>query len=297
MPFYGQIGCQFPTKVGACKNKAYYEYQGRFGCGVHIKGGNRTELAKQPKQEKEADDAAKYQVELREIQVVREVNYLAGRKGETRLCRMFMMKSPMHTPGYLNVYPNYKDQGRKDGSGCASLSPKSMGPVEHGQPGLPRSLNLENYYQSSKVFAIETNQDGSPSTLFFENQLRFFNDAEPHRHKYKGTQENKNIPLYFLWIDKKGKQHRLTYIQSRQFYCNFYERFALVDANFILLKSLIDTGVNLQICGYDAYGMEGTHEEAYLDPRSPYGHEKVLLAMLVLNPEDYPWRKHKTFDF
>jgi hypothetical protein len=41
--------------------------------------------------------------------------------------------------------------------------------------------------------------------------------------------------------------HKLTYIESRQFYCNFYERFALKDENFRKLKQMLKDGMNLQV--------------------------------------------------
>jgi hypothetical protein len=59
--------------------------------------------------------------------------------------------------------------------------------------------------------------------------------------------------------------------------------------------------VKLQICGPDAYGVsivsKNGIEEEYLNPKVPFGHERVLLTILTLEPEDYPWRKYKTFEF
>lgn len=131
----------------------------------------------------------------------------------------------------------------------------------------------------------------------YENRLKFYNDPIPHRHKYRGTGDNPNIPLYFIWVDKGGKEHRLTYIESRQFYCNFYERFALESKDFLYIKSLVMSGVNIQICGYDAAPLVGSIEEEYLNPRVPFGHERVLYTLLMVPPEEYPWRKYKTFEF
>ena len=63
-----------------------------------------------------------------------------------------MMKKPELIDGYLNVFPNYKHQNRKDGYGCAKLSPKSLGPVNHGMPNLPIAKNIENYHQFAKFW-------------------------------------------------------------------------------------------------------------------------------------------------
>jgi hypothetical protein len=90
----------------------------------------------------------------------------------------------------------------------------------------------------------------------------------------------------------------LSYIQSRQFYCNFYEQLASQQADFRHLKQKLIDGYNLQIVGYDGRSMAGvTAEQAYLDPSAPFGHELVLYCMLTIeNKDDLPWRKHKTFD-
>jgi hypothetical protein len=98
-------------------------------------------------------------------------------------------------------------------------------------------------------------------------------------------------------VDKDKKEHRLNYIQSRQFYCTFYERLASVEPDFTKLQQLKDTGTNLQIIGYDAHPIVGIVEDAYLDPSAPFGHELVLYTMLTEEPANWPWRKHKTFDF
>ena len=97
------------------------------------------------------------------------------------------------------------------------------------------------------------------------------------------------------------KRHYLDYITSRQFYCNFYERLAKEHPSFLRLRELVNNGTNIQICGYDGFSIEGRSreevEKAYLDSSIPFGHERVLYTMLVLGEQDYPWRKHKTFDF
>ncbi len=140
-------------------------------------------------------------------------------------------------------------------------------------------------------------ENGNPSELYVKNRLAFYLDPVPHRHKYVGTETNKNIPKFFVWRDKEGKEHRLTYVESRQFYCNFYERLAPLQDDFKKLVQMLDNGTNLQIIGYDAFPLTGTLEEAYLDPSKPFGHELCLYALLTAKPEEYPWRKYKTFDF
>ena len=121
-----------------------------------------------------------------------------------------------------------------------------------------------------------------------------------------------NEPSCSMWIDKDGKEHILSgtsgYITSRQFYCTFYMRLA-ESAPIIqeygcnpitYLRMLIGRGYNLQICGPDARHIETLDAlyAAYLDPSKPFGHEFVILCMLIIaDPASYPWTKHKTFDF
>ena len=180
------------------------------------------------------------------------------------------------------------------------LSPKFLGPVEHGQPGLPPAQNVENFHQGSKCFPEEIDPEtDDPGPLYYENRLRFYNDAEPHRHKYFGTDDpkNKNIPRFFVWVDKSGTEHRLDYVQSRQFYCEFYARLASAQPDYAELVHKLDAGYNLCLCGFDAIPLEQgeTIESAYLDPSNPFGHERVLYTMLT--SEQWIWRKYKTFEF
>lgn len=221
---------------------------------------------------------------------------------------MRMMKDPDHIDGYLKVFPNFKHDNRKDGFGCASLSPKSLGPVKHGQPDLPDALNIENFHQGSKCFDSEVRpKDGKPSKTFYATQLEMFNDPIPHRHKEaaKAVAGNKNICKFWVWVTQEGVEKHLSYVDSRQFYCNFYERLVVKQAQYKKLVKLLENGTNLQIIGYDAYDVDEVKgnslaeklERCYKDGKRPFGHELVLFSMLVLDAEDYPWRKYKTEDF
>ena len=291
--YYGENRCQ---KEG-CRNKAYYLCNELNVCGVHSKKGPRSELPHRP-----ADQAKqlKEQQRQREDEIIEQAhldNERAGRRGQVVLSRLLMMREPESIPGFRKVFPNYKHQNRTDGFGCRSLSPMFLGPVKHGQPGLPDALNIENFHQSGKVFREEVDAQGNPTALYYENRLKFYLDPVPHRHKYSGTEKNKNIPLYFIWVDKTGQEHRLNYIESRQFYCTFYERLAMVQPDFQQLQQMLDNGYNLQICGYDARPINRPIMEEYLDPSRPFGHELVLYTLLTHQPQDYPWRKHQTFEF
>jgi hypothetical protein len=302
--YYGESSCSATLKSGKpCSNRAYYSTDaGELVCGVHRKGRATVELRKRPEAELTAIRADKKQAGDDAIETCRLANVAAGRRGSVALYRMRMMRAVPDLPGYRRVYPNYKHQDRRDGLGCARLSPMSLGPVRHGQPGLPDALNVENFHQGSKLFREEVSENGNPLPRYYNNRRDFYLDPVPHRHKYKGTGSNKNVPLCFIWVAKDGEEHRLSYVESRQFYCNFYERLARQEPDYTRLEQLLARGVNLQLCGYDAHppGENQSVEEMYLDATKPFGHERVLYAMLTCargDEESLPWRKHKTFDF
>nr|WQM86846.1 hypothetical protein [Marseillevirus cajuinensis] len=297
-PKHGEILCQ----KAECQNRAYWELNDVFLCGVHSRNKKeRVALEKVPEKERKALFAQKVADNKRTAKEAARKN--KGR-GKLDLFRMRMMKEVPLRDGHLNVFPNFRHQKRQDGIGCSPLSPMSLGPVEHVCGSLPPAKNIENFFQGSKVFSQEVDENGNPSALFYENRARLFSDPVPKRHKYHGAEKkNKNIPLYFLWTDAEGREHRLDYIQSRQTYCNFFERLASETKDYKKLCRLQDRGYNLIFCGYDAHGIPDNTpeavERAYLDPSVPFGHERVLFAMLALRdtPEKYPWRKHKTLEF
>jgi len=302
---HGEINCQSIYSSGnnkgqQCKNGAYYSVtennEIKYLCGIHSREKVKVELEKVSSTEKAAIKEDDYNKRLIVINQVASKNAEEKRGGYIVLFKMGMMKTIDYIPGVLSIFPNFKHGNRKDGYGCSRLSPMSLGPVEHGQPNLPPSKNLENFHQFSKKFACESDEQ------FKITRLNAYNDPVPHRHKFE-----KMIPEYFVWVDKTGKEHHLDYISSRQFYCNFYERLVKKEDQFLYLKQLISMGYNLQICGYDAYDipfseLDGRNivtdvEKCYLDKSAPFGHERVLYSMLYLNEKDYPWVKYKTFDF
>ena len=272
---------------------------GDYFCGVHSKNKvNRRQLVKISSSVQAQKKDEQLVISNTYIEEARKHNINQGQIGKVIVSQLKMMKEPDDHLGFLKVFPNFKHQNRKDGFGCRSLSPMSLGPVDHGQPNLPQSLNIENFHQGSKCFQEEIDEKGDPCQIYYENRLKFYLDETAHRHKYKGKDKNKNIPLFFIWVDKNGKEHRLNYIQSRQFYCHFYERLASIQPDYLRLLKLIENGTNIQICGFDGRSIgHRSIEQEYLDPSKPFGHELVLATMLIEKPENYPWKKYKTFDF
>lgn len=272
--FYGESQCSFQTRSGPCKNKVYYKKDGMIGCGVHIKEP-RESLPKRSKKEQQKLKQTKFDTHLETI-IPQEG------PGKLMLTRMYMRKEVPLIPGFLNVYPNYRHQEREDGYGCASLSPMTLGPV----PSNPPCLLLENFHSGNKCYADEVDSDGDPTELFFKTQRQFYNDPIPHRHK-----REKEKPLFSVVLDDKNVPHKLTYIESRYFYCTYYEQLTRKLPDFKELQKLHKEGFNLNICGYDAFPIEDI-TEAYLNPKHPFGHERVLYALLS---GERPWVSRKPF--
>lgn len=291
--YHGETSCSSRKKNGAmCTNKAYYSSSGKLCCGVHSKAATRDELPKNPNKARLRNEELSAHSNMT-VTRARE-NKEAGRKGIVTCRKMFMMKPPYLTLGCVNIFPNYKHANRTDGIGMPSLSPKSIGPVVHGQPGLPDALNLENFHQGNKLYPSQTDREGKPGMGFWTTQREMYLDAEPHRHHPAAKGD---LPSCSIWVTKNEKVVKISYVESRQFYCHFYERAVKNHPDYARLVDMINEGYNLVICGYDAYPVEESVEALYLDTSRPFGHELVLFTMLTHCEDDYPWRHHKTFDF
>jgi hypothetical protein len=261
----------FKASGAACTKRAYFQVDGSgLLCGQHSRKylSRRVPLPKVRPPPFDLDAHYDRVVQLS--------------KGEVRLQRMQMMKAVEQHPLFLCIFPNFKHDHRRDGYGFSALSPMKLGPVHHGQPGFPPAMNLENFWQGSKRFPSESEEE------FHQNKIAWFTNPVPMRHKCKGVK-----PLYWSWVDAEGVEHRLDYIPSRKFYCWFYEKLAMQTTEWRVVSHDL-AHLNRMICGYDGWPIEPTKEAihaAYNDPTHPFGHERVLFAMLVLKrKEDYPWR-------
>jgi hypothetical protein len=68
--------------------------------------------------------------------------------------------------------------------------------------------------------------------------------------------------------------------------------------NYKRLLVARENGTNLIIVGYDGYQPDDVNiEDHYLDPSRSFGHELVLYTMLKFPKAQWPWIKHKTFEF
>ena len=106
--------------------------------------------------------------------------------------------------------------------------------------------------------------------------------------------DNRNQPLYSVFSTREGEERRFTYVQSRYFYCHFYEELAKKTKDFKKLRRIIDEGTNIIICGYDAYEVTKDLYTHYCDPKKPFGHELVLYSLLTISEEkEYPWNIYR----
>ena len=312
--YHGQQGCSAVTKSGKnagqqCKNKGYYLQNGSILCGQHSSKKLRTDLPKNPNAK--ADKARNLELELLRVEEVASLNKANGQKGKVIVSKLKMMKGIDSVNGFYKVFPNFKHGNRKDGYGCPELSPKSIGPVPHIMPNLPVARNIENFHQFAKVFSFEVDENGNQKPEYFEARKKGYLDPVPHRHKHsrevlKKLSGNINIPLYSIFYNKDGREHRFDYLGCRYFYCKKYEELTKDSQALRQLRDWIASGVNLQIVGYDGYPVfdddtisDKSQEDFinklmdwYCDTSRPFGHELVLYTLLVLDaPENYPWNR------
>ncbi|CAK7994703.1 Hypothetical protein POVR1_LOCUS227 [uncultured virus] len=309
--YYAETICQAVKKDGVkCNNKAYYVSNSLYVCGVHSTPASRIKLPINPN--KKANTEIKHQTSERLYLDAQERNRQLGMKGRIICTKMLMRKEISHVEGYMSVFPNKKHGNRQDGLGLPALSPMNLGPVVHSQPGLPQALNLENFWQSSKLFPNQVLDCGRKDhtscgdNCFRKYQIEMFNNPVAERHNKHAKVDGKKVqPLGWIWTLSDETTKLFKYKESRQFYCCFYERLARVTDDYMKLVDLLRDGMNLNIIGYDGRDIRNCDREDlkdllakwYLDESHPFGHELCIVAMLIFEEDELPWRKHKTEEF
>jgi hypothetical protein len=236
-------------------------------------------------------------VENATIEKFRLDNEIAKKRGIVILCKMDSSNS-VPTPcnrGFLRIFVSCMIRDRIDeGYVCKDLTPRTLGPVYHGQPGLPVALTLENFNYGNMCFQSELDEHGEPSEMFKEYRQYLYKKRFAHGYKLN---MNEGKPKFFVWINKDGEDDGLEEITYRQIYCTMYERLVCQTPDFQKLKELVEIGTNLQLCIMADIQSNGSLESDYLDPSVNFGYEYCLYTMLTLkNPDEYPWRKYKTID-
>jgi len=341
-PYAGETRCQASYKNSGQKCREWARYYNTGGgprliCGIHSRKGKREPLATNPR----ADAIRTEQVQQR----LRDADALATQRalaaGGAPIAPLVSAApfpgmrreySFVPAPGYMPIFPNNKHGhafGYGRGFDASCLSPMKLGPVRHGQPGLPDALSIENYHQWGKVFPNEVQQGVpcecaraaewahfKPAPAFYEARNAAYVDPVPHRHKFpskelkemnkdyvksvNGSKASINAPMFSVHLTPAGEERHYTYVESRYFYCHAMETLILNTraAHWAHLQQLLARGYALQIVGYDAYTPTGTDADSlyahYCDGSRPFGHEMVILAMLVLPQADQlPWRRYR----
>lgn len=296
--FYGEITCEVRCKNGnACPHKAYFQnsarlpHEPKYVCGQHKKptwrGANAHELPRNPAARKNEEN--RLMAQRASTALAQAANLLNGARGRVMVSNMRMMHAPEYVEGFVSVFPNYRHAQREDGVGCAQLSPKSLGPVTHRMPGLPVAVSIENYHQYAKVFLSELEGDGTTITAACKaERAEAYASDVPQRHKPAAG--GKNVPLFSVYYDADGAEHRFTYLQCRWFYCYWYARLATKTDEFRDLEHRLNAGWNLNLTGYDGYPVTRTLYEHYTDTTRPFGHELVLYSLLV---GERPWERYR----
>ena len=290
-PFHGEAQCT------RCARRAYYSVGGSALCGHHADKTARVALPKNPARHDE--ESAHIRARSERYEEARARNAAQGRPGDvtcTKIAGIF--GAPQHMDGYVTVLPNFRHGTRRDGSGLPRLSPKSLGPVPHGQPGHPVAASIENMHQFSKTWAFELDAQDRVTPEAWERRKAGYADPVPHRHKFDAAALKARgaapTPAFALYVRPDGSEARLTYVESRYVYCHWMERLAQREPQWQQLCKMRADGYNINISGYDGFTSSDTPWAHYLDGSRPFGHEKVLEAMLTIaDPRDYPWNRYR----
>ena len=300
--YYGEIKCQ----NSKCKNKAYWLSNGNYLCGIHSRYHEKIALPKNPDAEQRI--AVLMDTIYKDALQAGEASIAAGDVAGSIFTRKLRMMKPIPMEdGCFTILPNRKAVSKYDVVlTMPALSPMVLGPVIHNQPGLEPALTLENFHQFNKVFASEVNEKGDPLPVWKRRQKRGYADPVPHRYKLGSTKEehlkaahtgdDADACLYSIFAGKK-----YSYVQSRVFYCTYYERLARQTVELATLASMLyDKHQSIIIAGYDARDIPvnaGVTDEMveswYYGESQPFGYEMILHAILYFwyAPEELPWRK------
>lgn len=162
------------------------------------------------------------------------------------------------------------------------LSPMKLGPIEFteimadGSHRVFTATNLENLWQSAKVWPGEEAPNGRPNAEWYKRRAAICADVKAHRHIKKGKGVNPNVPLYSWWDGKK-----LTYDEARRtIYIPIYKELVRKTEAWRRLLSIVKDGQCVQLLGYDGRPFENLEDELN-DTTKPFGHELVLCQMLL----------------
>jgi hypothetical protein len=187
--------------------------------------------------------------------------------------------------GYLDVAVTLAQPKQFTGHLALKLHPGAIGPITHGEPGLPRARYLDNYYNAHMCFSRESYKH------FSRYRREMFRERRVHTpKKVQYPQFETDEIAYFSWRMPNGKRRRLTLVQSRQVFCNIYARKVVRVPAYTAISDMLKAGTNIRIVGYAPCPFDGRPlEQIYLDPAAQIGHEFVLVCLLR---GEAPWKTH-----
>jgi hypothetical protein len=209
--------------------------------------------------------------------------------------------------GVLNINATSGSVNKINGVPAKQFSPMYLGPVNEIEIfgiGDQVSQNLENYWQYGKLFKElgHIDETGLITQQWYIFRSKGYAKVKGDRHP-DGTKSN-----IVKFVDDRGNRHFqyytaissmyinnvLDYINSRKLiYAPVYGWLVVRTQAFKELKSMIDSGQNVQILDFDV--SQGSHEitlellrQKINDPTSPFGHGYVLAGLLAgIEPSMY----------
>lgn len=213
-----------------------------------------------------------------------------NKKGSITICNVKPTENLVEIDGSIDVFTNIKDKHRMKGFVCSSLSPRSLGPIDHGMPNLPPARSLSNYYQFAMIYDFETKKDAFQLRKEAYASDIAYSCKYPEKVMMMAKQKNLHQPTCSLYYTKTGKKRYYDNIQARYFFCHWYEKLVHENKDFIELKRLRDDGCNLRIISYTKHDLFDDLNEYYLNPFTSFSHEFVLYVLLTIEDRnDYPW--------
>lgn len=139
---------------------------------------------------------------------------------------------------------------------------------------------LELWWQSAKISQSETND------FFLKRRRSIYQKGEPKR-RYFDLKKGVKGTLFGIPPD-----HDVIYdyLESRYFYCQMYQYYASQTASYLFLDAVHQLGVNLLLMGPDGYPLSDNIYQDYLNTTVPFGHERILVCMLLGLK---PWEKYR----
>lgn len=207
------------------------------------------------------------------IKKVQEKNKKRGKKGKIAVDKLPFWKGPgdkiwPKMYGYRNI------NCCSSGKAFSCLSPMKLGPIK--EKGLV-SENLENFWQFSKVWKEDLDEEGNIKDEFYKRRKKAFSDKKATRHV---PGKKGQYCEFVLW----GEERLDFYEAKKKIYCKLYEKYATKTSAFKELLGMIEEGYNIQILGYDGRDIKDIstfpYEKELRNKEYIFGHEIVLAYLL-----------------